>query len=225
MPSSSIAPATAPAPPASDRRAPARRRATSAGRSRACASYASSRRVSRALQVLARGLGQPHARGDVEGRELAAPQRGQRLEVGLAHAGDVAGEQAVDRAAQERLAERLGAARAERHAAQQERAVVAEQRVVLRLVRQHRRVAPLELELHERRQQRRDLGDDAPLVGLAPASRAPRSRRRRCPPRAASRRARASSRHISSSTSRPRRVTSLAACTSAKRVSLPPAPR
>ena len=70
--------------------------------------------------------------------------------------------------AQEGLAEGLGAAGAEGDAAQQELAVVGEERVVLRLVREHGGVAAVELEVHERRQQRGDLGDDAALVGLGP---------------------------------------------------------
>src|SRR6476661_1195784 len=69
---------------------------------------------------------------------------------------------------QEAIAERLRAARPEGDAAQQQGAVIAEQGIVLRLVREHGRVASLELELHEWREQRGDLGDDAPLVGLRP---------------------------------------------------------
>ena len=74
----------------------------------------------------------------------------------------------LERATQEGLTEWLHAARPKGHAAQEHRAVVAEESIVLWLVRKHCGVASFELELDEWRKERRDLGHDASFVRLAP---------------------------------------------------------
>ena len=66
------------------------------------------------------------------------------------------------------MPERLGAARAKGDASQKQLAVIVEERVVLGLVRQHRRVTTLELELNQRWKEGRNFRDDAPLVRLGP---------------------------------------------------------
>ena len=86
------------------------------------------------------------------------------------NAGHVADEQVLDRHPQERLAVGLRAARAECDAAEDQLAVVGEKGVVLRLVREHRGVATVELELDHRGEEGRHLGHHALFVVGGPRS-------------------------------------------------------
>ena len=121
--------------------------------------------------VLGRRLGQSDPRRDVERGDLPAAERRHGARVRLPHTEDVACEQTGHRAAQEGLSKGLRAARTEGHAAEDDLAVMAREGIVLGLVREHRGIAPVKLQVNERRQQGRHLGHDAPLVRLLEALR------------------------------------------------------